>query len=88
MIDEILKKFPEMIRAMLEKAEQTSSSETPERKKAREKLLAQLKDVANELTRLSNQEGETLSEEQMKNLVNIKRPAPSIIPPSLKGNKK
>ena len=87
MIDEILKKFPEMIKAMLEKAEQSQSSETPERKKAREKLLAQLKDVAEDLSRLSKQDGESFTEEQMKDIVDIPRPSTSIIPSSLKSKK-
>jgi len=88
MIDDLLKKFPEMIRAMIEKAEQTEASETPDRKKAREKLLAKLKSVTEDLSRLSQQEGEEFTEEQMKEIVNTPRPLPSIIPPSLKNSKK
>ena len=88
MIDEILKKFPEMIKAMLEKAEKTEVSESPERKKAKDKLIAQLKGISEDLERLSNQDGEMFTEEQMKELVNIPRQAPNIIPPSLRGNKK
>jgi len=81
MIDDIMRKFPDLVQALLQKVSQTeAASEAPERKRAREKLVAQLRGATDELARLSQQPGEKLSEEQMKEILSIPRPLPQNIP--------
>ena len=81
MFDEIIKKFPDLIQALLQKVSQSDvESETSERKEAREKLITQLRNATEELSRLSQQPGERLTEEQMKEILSIPRPLPQNIP--------
>jgi len=88
MIDDVLKKFPDLIQALLKKVSQVESSESTERKKAREKLIAQLRSATEELGRLSQQPGERLTEEQMKEILSIPRPLPENIPWAFLTNQK
>ena len=88
MINEIMSKFPEMVKALLEKAQQSDVQESPKRKMAREKLMSQLKSATEELSKLSDVQGEKLSEEQVKEILSIPRPLPQNIPWAfLKGGK-
>lgn len=76
MIDEIMRKFPDLVEALLKRVSQTELSESPERKAAREKLISQLRNTTAELARLSQQPGEKLNEEQMQKILSIPRPLP------------
>ena len=79
MIEEMLERFPEMVKALLEKASQANSvSDTPERKAARDKLISQLQGATEELSRLSKTPGEGFTEEQIKKLLEIPRPLPQL----------
>jgi len=69
-MDELLKKFPELIKALLEKLSQSDfCSDVPEIKEAKGRLLSQLQTITEELTDLQNQGGERMTEEQIKTLV-------------------
>jgi len=65
-MDELLKKFPELIKSLLEKLSQTEFSSKLEIKDAKSKLLSQLKTLTDEITALQNNGGEKLTEEQIK----------------------
>jgi hypothetical protein len=88
MIEEMLRKFPEMIKSLLEKASQVNN-ETPKRKEAKDKLIKQLQSATEELGKLSQQPGERLTEEQIKKLLEIPRPLPQLpaVLQSYKGEK-
>jgi len=91
MFDEVMRKFPDLVQALLKKASQMETTETPERKLAREKLVASLRSITEDLAKLSQQPGEKLTEEQMKKMLSIPRPLPQNIPwaflPGQKGRK-
>lgn len=80
-MDELLSKFPEMVKALLQKVSQTENkTENPVRKAARDKLIARLQVYTDELARLSKQPGEKLTEEQMKEILAIPRPQSQMLP--------
>lgn len=87
MIEEVLKRFPEMIKSLLEKASKVNTNETIERKMARDKLIRQLQNATEELGKLSQQPGKRLTEEQIKKLLEIPRPLPQF-PSILTNNRK
>lgn len=78
MLNEIMKKFPDLIQALLQKVSQSETIEIPIIKKAREKLIKQLSDTTKELSRLSQQPGEKLTKEQMKKIISIPREIPKL----------
>ena len=66
-MDEFFKKFPELLKVIFEKISQSDfSSDNPEVKMAKVRLLTQLKDITNEISKLQIKEGTGLSEEQIK----------------------
>ena len=80
-MDEIFKKLPELIQTLLSRIEQTGiSQENEDMAKARQKLISQLKMIVQEMSDLSGQKGEKLSEEQIKQILEIPRPASSFVP--------
>lgn len=77
MIKELYGRFPDIIKMLLQKASETAySDESDEVTAARNKLLAQLNSAAEEMSRLSNLEGEGLTEEHIKKLLEMPRPLP------------
>lgn len=69
-MDELLKKFPELLKALLDKlSESDISANIPEMKEAKDRLFSQLQTITNEITELQNQPGEKLTEEQCKVLM-------------------
>lgn len=73
MLNEIMKKFPDLIQALLQKVSQSETVETPIIKKAKKKLINSLQNITEELSRLSQQPGEKLTKEQMKKIISIPR---------------
>lgn len=81
MIDEILKRLPDLIQSVMGQAFQKGSiHETPEMAEARNKLIAQLQTVLAEISEISKQSGERPSEEQMQQILQIPRLTPSSMP--------
>jgi hypothetical protein len=74
MIDELLRRFPDILNTLIEKASQ-SKSDNPVVCAARNRLLEQLKDITGQLAKLSDMEGEKLTEEQVSAILSIPRPA-------------
>lgn len=74
-MDELLKKFPELIKTLLEKLSQmeTNNIDKPEIKAAKEKLYNKLTNITKEIVECQNKEGEKLTEEQAKILEEIPR---------------
>ena len=67
-MDELIKKFPELIKVLLDKLSKSEfSSDVPEIKEAKEKLLSQLQTITDEMIGLQNKSGDRLTEEQLKN---------------------
>ncbi|MFA5048761.1 MAG: hypothetical protein WC516_07080 [Patescibacteria group bacterium] len=66
-MDELIKKFPELIKVLLDKLSKSEfSSDVPEIKEAKEKLLSQLQTITDEMIGLQNKSGDRLTEEQLK----------------------
>jgi stage III sporulation protein SpoIIIAA len=81
MMNEIFLKLPEMIQTLLEKISQLQiNSESLESRLAREKLISQLKNITEEISHLSKQTGENLTEEQIQKIIQIPRPTSNTIP--------
>lgn len=82
-MDELIKKFPELIKTLLDKLSQSefSSNDVPEIKAAKERLLSQLQTITDEMIELQNQGGERLTEEQIKKLFEVRT-----LPQSLQWN--
>lgn len=70
MFDELFKKFPEIVRMLIQKASQNNNS------KEMDKLLYQIKCATEEMDRLSKVQGEGLSQEQMETILKMPRPVP------------
>jgi len=70
--DEIFSRFPEMIKSILEKIEQTNiSKDTEEIKHARNLLIKKLKGITENIANLAEGDGEKLTEEQQKVIKNL-----------------
>lgn len=81
MIDEILKKLPDLIQSLMDQAFKGGSvHETPEMVEARNRLVAQLHTILGEISDISAQTGERPSEEQVKQILEIPRPIPNSMP--------
>lgn len=70
-MDELIKKFPELIKTLLDRLSESefSSNDVPEIKAAKERLLSQLQTLTDEMIDLQNQGGERLTEEHIKKLL-------------------
>jgi hypothetical protein len=74
---ELYERFPDIIKMLLQKATQTSYGEESEKiRNARSRLLSKLNDAADEMSKLSNLEGEGLTEEHIKKISKIPRSLP------------
>ena len=72
-LDELIKKFPELIGALLSKLAQSEfSADIPEIQEAKNKLMGQLKSITDEIAQLQNKEGERLTEEQVRQLSDLR----------------
>jgi hypothetical protein len=81
MIGEILRKLPDLIQSLVSQSFQKGSvHETPEMAEARNRLVAQLQTILGEISEISEQDGERLSEEQMRRIMQIPRLTPSSMP--------
>jgi len=81
MIDEILRKLPDLIQSLMGQSFQKGSiHETPEMAEARNKLVAQLQNILTEISEISNQSGERPSQEQIQQILQIPRLTPSSMP--------
>lgn len=81
MIGEILKKLPGLIQSLMSQSFQKGSvCETPEMAEARNRLVAQLQTILDEISAISEQEGERPDEEQIKRIMQIPRLTPSSMP--------
>lgn len=79
MID-LLTQFPKLVQQLLDKvATQESPSETPERKAARMQLVEQLKEAMGMLVNISSQQGDPLTEEQLKLLEQMPKPTTDMV---------
>lgn len=79
MIDELLKQFPILLKALLEKLSQSEFSVSgKEAQEAKNKLLSQLQSLTDEISKLQNVSGEKLSEEQIKKLVDLRGGMPNM----------
>jgi hypothetical protein len=77
MIKELYGRFPDMVKMLLQKASETVYGEETERiKNARNRLLAQLNAFTEEMSKLSNMEGEGLTDEHIKKILETPRPLP------------
>jgi len=65
---EIFNRFPELIKALLLKISETSSDN-----EALNRLTSKLTPIMNEFERLSKQEGEKLTDDQIKDILKIPR---------------
>ena len=72
MFDEIFKKFPQMIKTLLEKSITSSSKEEYK------KLLHKIKAITEEMDRLTRVSGERLTDEQIKKILEIPRSTPDM----------
>ncbi len=77
MIKGLYERFPDIIKMLLQKASQTKYGEESDRiRNARNKLINQLNEAADEMSKLSKMEGEGLTEEHIKKILSIPRPLP------------
>ena len=80
MIDELLKQFPVLLKALLEKVSQSEFSVGNKKsQEAKNKLLSQLKILTDEITKLQNGPGNKLSEEQIKKIMDLRNQVPEIV---------
>lgn len=78
-MNELFAKFPELIQMLLDKVAQQPINQSSEREVAKQKLLYQLKNIMGDITNLSKQNGETLTEEQLKKIMEIPQPQVDLI---------
>lgn len=77
MFDDLFKKFPEIVRMLVQKASESKNiNDSDEAKIARNKLLYQIKCATEEMDRLSNIDGERLSQEQIESIFKMPRQLP------------
>jgi len=88
-MNELFEKFPELIKTLLEKISQSDFSDSsPTMRAARDKLLAQLHSVMDEISQLQHKESGSLTEEQIKELMEMPRALPSSMQWKIKPRKK
>ena len=87
-MNELFAKFPELIQMLLDKVAQQPINESSEREVAKQKLLNQLKNIMGDITNLSKQNGELLTEEQLKKVLEIPQPQVDLISSLVKLNSK
>jgi hypothetical protein len=88
-MNELFEKFPELIKSLLEKISQSDyGNSKPEMKAARDKLLSRLHGVMEEISHLQHQEPNSLTEEQIKKLIDMPRPLPPSMQWKIKPRKK
>ena len=66
---EIFIKFPELIKVVMEKISAQQTNEKPYVKEARLKLMAQLQSTMDEIATIAQQDGQTFTEEQVKEMI-------------------
>ena len=72
MFDEIFGRLPEVIQSLLDKI-----SQNPDESKEKEKLISNLRNINEELNRLSQMQGDKLTKEQVEEMLKIPRPMPN-----------
>ena len=87
-MNELFAKFPELIQMLLDKVAQQPINESSEREVAKQKLLNKLKNIMGDITNLSKQNGELLTEEQLKKVLEIPQPQVDLISSLIKLNSK